>query len=451
MTTNQKPKTLCAIYTRKSTDEGLEMEFNSLDAQREACMAYIASQKSEGWLPVADRYDDGGFSGGNLERPALKRLLADIADGKIKVIIVYKIDRLSRSLMDFSKLVETFDRHQVTFVSVTQAFNTTTSMGRLTLNILLSFAQFEREVSAERVRDKIAASKRKGMWMGGHPPLGYDIENRKLILNEAEAATVRHIFARFVELGSATNLARELEESGHHSKEWVSATGKAYIGRLFNKGSLYKLLNNRTYLGEVFYKGQSYPGEHPAIIDIAIWDKAQAIFAINGNERSSITRQQSPAALKGLVFCRQCHRAMTPTHTRKNGARIYRYYLCTGAAKNGHGTCTMPTIPAGDVEQMILDHLRSLIHAPEMMVRTWMAAKEESALPESEVLNTLRGLDSVWDQLFPAEQARLTQLLVARVEVGTDGIGINLRTEGISSLIRELRQPLHLQTMRNSK
>ena len=261
-------KLRCAVYTRKSTEEGLEMEFNSLDAQREACEAYIASQRSEGWVELADRYDDGGFSGGTLERPALKRLLADIEDGRIDVVVVYKIDRLSRSLMDFSKLVEVFDRGGVTFVSVTQSFNTTTSMGRLTLNILLSFAQFEREVIGERIRDKIAASRKRGMWMGGFVPLGYEVRDRKLVINEPEATTVRMIFERFVEVGSATTLARALAAEGVRTRR----------GRLVDKGFLYKLINNRVYIGDAVHKGTAYPGEHEAIITRALWDKVHGIL-----------------------------------------------------------------------------------------------------------------------------------------------------------------------------
>jgi DNA invertase Pin-like site-specific DNA recombinase len=241
----------CAIYTRKSSEEGLEQEFNSLHAQREACEAYIASQRSEGWVLVRDQYDDGGISGGTLERSGLKQLLADIEDGLIDVVVVYKIDRLSRSLMDFSKLVEVFDRNGVTFVSVTQSFNTTTSMGRLTLNILLSFAQFEREVTAERIRDKVRASRMKGMWMGGYVPLGYDVKDRKLVVNEEEAAAVRGIFERFVEVGSATVLARELRRKGLRNKQ----------GTLVDKGYLYRVLVNRVYRGEAVHKGKAYPGE----------------------------------------------------------------------------------------------------------------------------------------------------------------------------------------------
>ena len=252
----------CAIYTRKSSEEGLDMEFNSLDAQREACEAYVASQRCEGWAAIRERYDDGGFSGGTLERPGLKQLLTDIEDGLIDVIVVYKIDRLSRSLMDFARLVEIFDRHSVTFVSVTQSFNTTTSMGRLTLNILLSFAQFEREVIGERIRDKVAASRKRGMWMGGWAPMGYDVKDRKLVINQTEAATIRQIFERFVELGSATVLATELADKGVRNKR----------GRLIDKGFLYKLLNNRVYIGEAVHKGTGFPGEHQAIIDQGLWD-----------------------------------------------------------------------------------------------------------------------------------------------------------------------------------
>jgi DNA invertase Pin-like site-specific DNA recombinase len=319
-------KTRCAVYTRKSSEEGLEMEFNSLDAQRESCEAYIASQRPEGWLPVPDRYDDGGFSGGNLERPALKRLLADIEAKRIDVVVVYKIDRLSRSLMDFSKLVEVFDRNAVTFVSVTQSFNTTTSMGRLTLNILLSFAQFEREVIGERIRDKFAASRRKGMWMGGVPPLGYDVENRKLVVNEPEADLVRHIFASFLKLGSATLLVKELNEAGHRTKSWVTQEGKARDGSAFNKNFLYKLLGNRVYLGEAVHKGVSNPGEHTPIIDQVVWDKLRSVMADNApRKRANAVRSQTPAPLKGLIHCSHCGRAMTPTSTRKKG-RLYRYY-----------------------------------------------------------------------------------------------------------------------------
>jgi site-specific DNA recombinase len=279
MSKDIKRKLRCAVYTRKSSEEGLEQEFNSLHAQRESCEAYIASQRSERWALIREHYDDGGVSGGTLERPGLKLLLADIEDGLIDVVVVYKIDRLSRSLMDFSKLVEVFDRNNVTFVSVTQSFNTTTSMGRLTLNILLSFAQFEREVTGERIRDKIAASRKKGMWMGGTVPLGYDVKDRKLIINLDEAKMVRLVFERFVEIGSATVLARELRVDGVISKQ----------GRPISKGYLYRMLNNRVYIGEAVHKGDSYPGQHKGIIPRKLWDKAHAIL-------TESPRKQHPCA-----------------------------------------------------------------------------------------------------------------------------------------------------------
>jgi DNA invertase Pin-like site-specific DNA recombinase len=310
-------KLRCAVYTRKSTEEGLDQEFNSLDAQREACEAYVASQRAEGWLLVPDRYDDGGFSGATLERPALQRLMADIETGRVDIVVVYKIDRLSRSLMDFAKLVEVFDRNDVTFVSVTQSFNTTSSMGRLTLNILLSFAQFEREVIGERIRDKFAASRRKGMWMGGFVPLGYDVKNRKLVVNEGEAATVRMIFSRFAKIGSATVLVRELRSEGVRGKR----------GKLVDKGYLYKLLNNRVYVGEAVHKGTPYPGEHQPIIDRALWDRVHTILRESPRKRSANTRAQTPFLLKGLIFG-PTGRAMTPAHTRKGG-KLYRYYVST--------------------------------------------------------------------------------------------------------------------------
>src|SRR3979490_2098984 len=270
-----RQKLRCAVYTRKSSEEGLEMEFNSLDAQREACEAYVASQRAEGWMLVRDRYDDGGFSGGTLDRPALKWLLRDIEAGKVDVVVVYKIDRLSRSLMDFSRLVEVFDRHQVTFVSVTQSFNTTTSMGRLTLNVLLSFAQFAREVTGERIRDKIAASKRKGMWMGGLVPLGYEVRDRQLAMVESEAATVRHIFQRYCELGSVRLLKEDLDGDGLRSKLRLASNGSRPGEKSFARGALYTLLRNPIYVGEIRHKGASHPGQHHPIVERSVWDKTQ--------------------------------------------------------------------------------------------------------------------------------------------------------------------------------
>jgi DNA invertase Pin-like site-specific DNA recombinase len=420
-------KLRCAVYTRKSTDEGLEMEFNSLDAQREACEAYIASQKPEGWVLVLDRYDDGGFSGGTLERPGLKRLLTDIEVGRVDVVVVYKIDRLSRSLMDFAKLVDVFDRRNVTFVSVTQSFNTTTSMGRLTLNVLLSFAQFEREVIGERIRDKIAASRRKGMWMGGYPVLGYEVKDRKLIVNEAEAATVRKIFERFVRVGSITTLARTLAADGMKTKQ----------GAPIDKGFLYRLLRNRTYLGEAVHKGVAYRGEHAAIVSQALWDKVQAILRESPRRRAARTRAQTPALLKGLIFG-PTGSAMTPTHTRRRG-KLYRYYVSNKVLKHGPDACPIQRVPAGEIENAVTDQIRALLRTPEIVVRSWRAARQTSDITEAEVREALEWFDPTWEELFPAEQARIVQLLVERVDVGFDGIDIRLRTEGLASLVADLR------------
>ena len=315
----------CAIYTRKSSEEGLEQEFNSLHAQREACEAFINSQRHEGWVCLPAGYDDGGFSGATTDRPALQRLLADIAAGRVDIVVVYKIDRLTRSLADFAKIVEIFDAKGASFVSVTQQFNTTTSMGRLTLNVLLSFAQFEREVIGERIRDKIAASKKKGMWMGGVPPLGYRVEDRKLVVVDSEAEIVRLIFRRYAELSSVRLLKQELVAGEIKSKSWTSASGRVIGGKPFSSGALYLILKNRAYLGEIVHKGQSHPGDHTPTIDQPLWDAVQAQLAGNTAERNSGTRSRQPSLLAGMLFDHDGN-PMTPTHAVKRGTR-YRYYI----------------------------------------------------------------------------------------------------------------------------
>jgi site-specific DNA recombinase len=432
-------KIRCAVYTRKSTEEGLDMEFNSLDAQREACEAYVASQKAEGWLLLPDRFDDGGFSGGTLERPALQRLIADIEAGRVDVVVVYKIDRLSRSLMDFAKLVEVFDRNNVTFVSVTQSFNTTTSMGRLTLNVLLSFAQFEREVIGERIRDKFAASRRKGMWMGGWAPLGYDIKDRKLVVNEPEAATVRALFQRFLRLGSMTKLVVVLRSEG------VTTKG----GKPVDKGYVYRILNNRVYLGEAVHKGTAYPGEHVAIIDRSLWDRVHEVVQESPRKRAMNTRAQTPALLKGLIFG-PTGVAMSPAHTRRNGKQ-YRYYVSTDVLKRDPTACPVRRVPAAEVETAVIDQLRGLIRAPEIVVRTWRAARQSiEKVSEADVREALERLDPLWDELFPAEQMRIVQLLVERVEVHFDRLDVRLRTAGLTKLVDELRSPADSESDRRA-
>ena len=422
-------KLRCAVYTRKSTDEGLDKEFNTLDAQREACESYIASQRAEGWVLVRDRYDDGGFSGGTLDRPALKRLLADIEQGLIDVVVLYKIDRLSRSLMDFAKLVETMEAHGVTFTSVTQSFSTTTSMGRLTLNILLSFAQYEREIIGERIRDKVAASKARGMWMGGKVPLGYDVRDRKLVVNEPEAARVRRVFELFVEAGSGVETVRRLQAEGVTAKS----------GRPLDKGDVYKLLNLRTYIGEVTHKGNVYRGEHEAIVPRDLWDRAHAILQVSPRKRAAQNRQHAPALLKGLIVGTD-GRALSPTHCRKGG-RLYRYYVAQRVLK---ADTIVPDhivrrISAAQIEGAVIGQVRALLRQPEIVVGTWLAARREAPdLTEREVRDALHRLNPVWDELFPAEQARIVRALVERVVVGPNGADIRLRVEGLAGLVKDL-------------
>jgi site-specific DNA recombinase len=420
-------KLRCAIYTRKSSEEGLDQEFNSLDAQRESCEAYIASQRPEGWLPVPDRYDDGGISGGTLERPALKRLLADIEFGRVDVVVVYKIDRLSRALMDFAKLVEVFERNQVTFVSVTQAFNTTTSMGRLTLNVLLSFAQFEREVIGERIRDKHAASRKKGMWMGGWVPFGYAVKDRKLLIREDEAEIVRMIFKRFTQIGSATELAAELRKQGALTR----------LGMPIDKGTIYKLINNRIYIGEAVHKGTSYPGEHQAIVERRLWDKVHAILQTNGRKRAAGTRSNTPALLKGLLFG-PTGAAMSPSHTRKGG-RLYRYYVSQTTLKQGAGTCPVGRVPAAEIEAAVIGQVRELVRSPEIVARTWKEVRGKlDGMTEAGVRSALHQFDALWDELFPAEQTRIVQLLIERIDLTTSGADIRFRDNGLQALMSEM-------------
>lgn len=430
-------KLRCAVYTRKSSDEGLDMAFNSLDAQRDAAEAYVASQRSEGWVLVPDRYDDGGISGGTMERPALRRLLKDVETGLIDVVVVYKVDRLSRSLVDFGRLMELFDQHQVSFVSVTQQFSTTTSMGRLTLNMLLSFAQFEREVGGERIRDKIAASKRRGMFMGGYVPIGYRVQDRELLIVEDEAVTIRRIFSRFTQIRSVIGLVRELKQDGILTPARVSGTGKHYGGRVFTKTDIYKILHQRLYIGEISHRGEHHPGRHEPIIDRKIWDRVEEILSTNPRQRAATSRAQTPALLKGLIFGPD-GMAMTPSHTRRKG-KLYRYYVSMTAMKHGYDSCPIRSVPAGAVEQAVLKELHRILASPEIIVATWQAANIGGDISEAEVRDALLQLHDLWNELFPAEQARIVQLLVDRVVIDTAGITLNLNVAGIDSITRQLK------------
>ncbi len=441
------PPKRCAVYTRKSTDEGLDQAYNSLEAQRDAGLAYIASQRHEGWIGVADGYDDGGFSGGNMARPALQRLLADIEAHRVDVVVVYKIDRLSRSLSDFARMVDCFDQHGVTFVSVTQQFNTTTSMGRLTLNILLSFAQFEREVTGERIRDKIAASKAKGMWMGGVPPLGYDVKERKLVINAPEADLVRNIFTRFAEHGSAARLVRELQLEGRTSKSWLTQEGRFRAGRVLNQQSLFKLLRNRHYLGEITHHGQSYPGQHEAIVTRELWDAAHAIID-HRKQGQRICRTDAPALLAGLLYAPDGQR-MLPTFTDKPNGKRYRYYVpylhkrrAAGATLDENCKSIGP-LPAAEIEAAVLAQVHAVLQEPERVIAVWQAAQAMAGgktLDEAQTVVALRQIGQVWAQLFPAEQHRIVRLLVDRVALRDDGLDIVWNDDGWRDFAPEITQ-----------
>src|SRR5712671_3210828 len=393
----------CAIYTRKSSEEGLEQEFNSLQAQREACEAFIESQRQEGWVCLRAAYDDGGFSGATMDRPALQRLLADLSAGRVDTIVVYKIDRLTRSLADFAKIVEILDASGASFVSVTQQFNTTTSMGRLTLNVLLSFAQFEREVIGERIRDKIAASKQKGMWMGGVPPLGYRAQDRKLIIVDSEAEIVRFIFRRYAELGSVRLLKDELESRSIQSKLRASASGRISGGKPFARGALYLMLRNRIYRGEIVHKDQYYPGEHEPIIDEPLWEEVQAKLAANAVERTTGERTLSPSLLAGLLYDGQGHR-MTPSHAVKKGMR-YRYYVSQPLiSKTREAMPQGLRIAAAEIERIVLSGIGDLLSNPGRLGEA-LDPFIETASEQQQILKRAGKLAAAWPDL-PAAQSR---------------------------------------------
>jgi site-specific DNA recombinase len=357
----------CAIYTRKSTEEGLQQEFNSLDAQREASEAFVASQKHEGWHVITEHFDDGGYTGGNMDRPALKRLLAAIAARSVDCVVVYKVDRLSRSLLDFARIIEIFDRNGVSFVAVTQQFNTTSSLGRLTLNILLSFAQFEREIISERTRDKMSAARRKGKWIGGHPVLGYDIDPKggRIIVNPAEAEKVRTIFGLYMAQGSLLPVLQETERIGLVSKQWTTEDGKVRGGKAFTRGSLHATLTNVLYTGMVDHKGVLYAGEHERIIDQKTWDTVHETLRLNGSDKGANTRNKLGALLRGLLFCVPCGTAMMHTYTMRKSKR-YRYYVCYNAQQQGWQNCETKSVSAQAIETAVLDSVRSIGTDPKL-------------------------------------------------------------------------------------
>ena len=414
----------CAIYTRKSSEEGLEQEFNSLQAQCEACEAYIRSQRHEGWALARTRYDDGGFSGGHMERPALQRLLADIQGGRIDIIVVYKVDRLTRSLADFARLVEIFDAQGVSFVSVTQQFNTTSSMGRLTLNVLLSFAQFEREVTGERIRDKIAASKKKGMWMGGNVPLGYDASERTLVTNPAEAETVRCIFALYLELGCVRRVKQAADNLGLGTKRSTTANGTVRGGKSFSRGHIYRLLANPIYIGQIAHKGQLYPAQHPALIDTAVRDQ----LATNAGDHRRKAHATEPSLLAGVLVDAWGER-LTPSHAVKKGRR-YRYYVSAALiAEAGADRAQGWRLPAQEIEDAVIRVLADALTSPAMLVERLGTA----AIPSDRVRRMLDRATRLAAALnrSPAERAKVVRDLIEKVIVEQQTITIRVRRSSL--------------------
>ena len=414
----EKIKTLrCAIYCRKSVEKGLDMEFNSLDAQREAAEAYIASQKSKGWICLPEHYDDGGFSGGNMNRPALKQLLTDCEAGKVDVIVVYKIDRLSRSLCDFADLSRSFEKWNVAFVSVTQEINTHTSAGRMMLNILMTFAQFEREMIATRVKDKMAATRKKGKWVGGTVPLGYHLVNKKLIVDETTAPVIQRIFRRYLEIQSPKQIARELNAKGIptlSAKKWDSG----YINRI---------LHNYTYVGKVQYDGEVYNGEHEGIIDEKTWNLVQKFIKANDPGWDRSKRRASDAALHGIIRCGHCNCAMTPIQSKRWG-KVYRYYRCAKDANRDVPICPVKEVSAGDIEKLVCEQIDPILKSPEVVAGV---AQETGLRPKT--ITSLLG-EGFWEELTPLEKQRLMQILLERVVINEDGIIIEIRTESIKSI-----------------
>ena len=424
-------KIRCAMYTRKSTEEGLEQEFNSLDAQREACAAYILSQRHEGWTELPDIYDDGGYSGGNMDRPALKALLAKVAAGKVDVIVVYKVDRLTRALSDFAKIVDVLDAAGASFVSVTQSFNTTTSMGRLTLNVLLSFAQFEREVTGERIRDKIAASKAKGMFMGGPVPLGYNVVDRKLIIDNAEAATVRMIFTRYLDLGSGRALQVELDQRGVRSKRRVYRGGRPYGEQPISRGPLYVILQNRIYVGDMVHKGKAYPGLQDAIIEPELFDRVQAQLASARVQRRHGVNAREPSLLAGLM--RDGHgRMMSPSHAVKQQRR-YRYYVSQVDDARGNLTSAPAwRVGAVEIERIISCALSAEIHS-RVDARIRKGDLDSAVIIRLQVAG--KDATAVLDHAPSSEQRALLLALISRIDVSTTALTIDLKLDAIDALL----------------
>ncbi len=425
MTATIKRRIYCAIYTRKSTNEGLDQDFTSLDNQRESAENYINSQKNEGWIILPEKYDDGGYTGANTDRPALQKLIADIKEGKINCVVVYKVDRLSRSLLDFVQLLELFEKHNVVFISVTQAFNTNSSMGRLTLNILLSFAQFEREIISERVKDKMGAARKKGKWLGGRPILGYELDkvNRKLVINAKDAQTVREVFDLYLKERSFLSVVKILNEKGYLTKQYTSKSGKTCGGIKFKNTNIQLILKNVLYIGKVKYSGELYKGEHDAIIPEEVFNKAQGIIANNRVRRDYTNNTSNTGLLNHILRCKACNSVMFHTYSSKKGERKYRYYICLNAQKRGYFTCPTRSINAKVIEDAVIDNLRTIT--------------ADSKDTDKELKEVLTIVDSpIWAALFPQQKHEVLKLMLKEVDYSTsDGkLNLTLNHDGIKRL-----------------
>jgi site-specific DNA recombinase len=484
----------CAVYTRKSTDEGLDQAFNSLDAQREAGEAFITSRKHEGWVCLLDRYDDGGFSGGNIERPALKRLMADIQAGRIDAVVCYKVDRLSRSLLDFSRLIEVFDRHKVMFISVTQPINTADSGGRLMLNVLLSFAQFEREMIADRTRDKVSAARRRGKWTGGFQVLGYDVhpDGGRLVVNEDEAAIVRQVYALYLDLGSIQATTAELNRRGWRTKSWTTKKGVFHEGVPFTKNTVNHMLANPLYVGRTRLHRESFEGEHDAIVDQDLFDRVQRQMAAQARTGGAVAKNRYRHLLRGLLHCAACGCAMTPSATRK-GRRVYRYYVCNQATKTGWDNCPCPSLPAKAIEAAVVARIKAIGRDSDLVAATLDGVKRlqrerqpqlvaerrhldrelvrlrdtdrpddheqigrlearlhevdaelaflrSATIDRRDLSRALAAFDEVWECLLPREQERVLNLLIERIDFHADreAVSILFRPTGIQTLAADV-------------
>ena len=417
-----KKRFYCAIYTRKSTNEGLDQDFTSLDNQRESAESYINSQKNEGWIILPEKYDDGGYTGANTDRPALQKLVADIKEGKINCVVVYKVDRLSRSLLDFVQLLELFEKHNVIFISVTQAFNTNSSMGRLTLNILLSFAQFEREIISERVKDKMGAARKKGKWLGGRPILGYELDkvNRKLLINAKDAKIVHEVFDLYLKEKSYLSVAKILNDKGYLTKQYTSKSGKTCGGIKFKNTNIQLILKNVLYIGKVKYNGELYKGEHETIISEDLFNKAQEIIANNRVRRDNSKNTRNTGILNDILRCKACDSVMFHTHSSKKGQRKYRYYICLNAQKRGYSSCPTRSVNAQVIEDAVITNLRAIA-----------ANSTDKELKEALIVDS-----PIWETLFPQEKHRALKLMLKEAAYSaTDGkIDLTLNHNGIKSL-----------------